>query len=79
MTTNFIYLVAGERNTKPGSVSDSGGLYANVGMTEKGRLPESRFRDPDYRKKQTGGQLVLLKQWEVGTLKIMHFMPFLSK
>lgn len=69
MTTNFIYLVAGERNTKPGSVSDSGGLYANVGMTEKGRLPESRFRDPDYRKKQTGGQLVLLKQWEVGTLK----------
>jgi len=74
MTTNFIYLVAGERNVRPGAVSDSGGLYANVGMTQNGRSPESRFRDADYRKKQAGGSWILIKKWEVGSIKdhIIH-------
>ncbi len=74
MTTNYIYLVAGARNVRPGAVSDSGGLYANVGMTQNGRSPESRFRDADYRKKQSGGSWVLIKKWEVGSIKdhIVH-------
>ena len=77
--TNYIYLVAGERNTKPGSVSDSGGLYANVGMTHNGRLPEDRFRDPDYKKKQSGGRWVLIKQWAVGDMKDHSIHNFLKR
>ena len=77
--TNYIYLVAGERNTKPGAVSDSGGLYANVGMTHNGRLPEDRFRDPDYKKKQSGGSWVLLKQWAVGDMKDHSIHNFLKR
>jgi len=77
--TNYIYLVAGERNTKPGSVSDSGGLYANVGMTHNGRLPEDRFRDPDYKKKQSGGSWVLIKQWAVGDMKDHSIHNFLKR
>ncbi len=79
MTTNFIYLVAGERNIKPGAVSDSGGLYANVGMTHNGRLPEDRFRDPDYKKKQSGGRWVLIKQWAVADMKDHSVHNFLKR
>src|SRR5210317_1612683 len=63
--SNIIYLVAGSRNMGEGAITDNGGLYANVGMTN-GRSPLDRFRDDDYRKKQFGGDYVVLKEWRVG-------------
>ena len=60
----WIYIVAGERNTKPGAVSDSGGLWANVGQTD--RLPEIRLLDEDYRRKAAGGTWLILAEFDIG-------------
>ena len=67
-TTNYIYLVVGRRNTFNGAIKDHGGLWANVGMTSNGRSPEDRIKDRDYKNKQTGGELIVIKRWDVGNL-----------
>lgn len=61
---NKLYLVAGSRNILLAESTKSG-LWANVGMTH-GRSPEERLRDPDYRKKQIGGELLVLSHWDIG-------------
>jgi len=48
-------------------------------MTHNGRLPEDRFRDPDYKKKQSGGRWVLIKQWAVGDMKDHSIHNFLKR
>jgi len=60
----IIYIVAGERNCKVGAVSDNGGLWANVGQTD--RSPQERLLDDDYRKKAAGGKWLILAQFDVG-------------
>jgi hypothetical protein len=70
-----IYLVAGIRNTSPGAVSYNGGLWANVGQSID---PESRIKDPDYRKKQLGGKRILIKQWPVTNITDKQLHPHLK-
>lgn len=56
-----IYLVAGERLIE--GVAHFGGLYANVGQTE--RTVSERLKDEDYRRKNSGGDWKVLKTWKV--------------
>jgi hypothetical protein len=58
-----IYLVAGERNCSKGAIKENGGLYANIGETIRSVL--ERTRDEDYRRKQLGGKITILKEWEI--------------
>lgn len=60
-----IYIVAGERNVTSGSISDRGGLVANVGETD--RTVEQRVHDSDYARKRGGGNWrTLLEQFSYG-------------
>tara|TARA_R110000868_G_scaffold161358_1_gene391588 strand:+ start:76 stop:1281 length:1206 start_codon:yes stop_codon:yes gene_type:complete len=56
-----IYLVAGKRLIK--GVAHFGGLYANVGETERSVI--ERLKDEDYRRKNSGGDWEVLKTWGV--------------
>jgi hypothetical protein len=56
-----IYLIAGERLIE--GVAHFGGLYANVGQTE--RSVSERLKDEDYRRKNSGGDWKVLKTWKV--------------
>jgi len=56
-----IYLVAGERLIE--GVAHFGGLYANVGQTD--RSVNERLKDEDYRRKNSGGDWKVLKTWGV--------------
>jgi hypothetical protein len=58
-----IYLVAGERNCSKGAIEENGGLYANVGETTRSIF--ERIKDEDYRRKQLGGKITILKEWEI--------------
>lgn len=74
---NKLYLVAGSRNIALAESAKSG-LWANVGMTQ-GRPPEERLRDPDYRKKQIGGELLVLTQWDIGKSTDHEIHPDLKR
>ncbi len=52
----YIYLVAGERNLKPG-------LWCNVGETTK--TISERLEGADYKRKNAGGAWVILNKWKV--------------
>ena len=74
---NKLYLVAASRNVELAESAGTG-LWANVGMTQ-GRPPEERLRDPDYRKKQTGGKLLVLSQWDIGKYTDHEIHPDLKR
>lgn len=63
MTGKNIYLISGERNCSKGAIEENGGLYANVGETDRNAI--QRTRDEDYRRKQLGGKITILKEWEI--------------
>jgi hypothetical protein len=58
-----IYIVAGKRNCLPGAVADNGGLWADVGQTE--RSVEKRLQDDDYRRKNSSGGWRVLAEVQV--------------
>ena len=74
---NKLYLVAASRNIELAESAGTG-LWANLGMTH-GRPPEERLRDPDYRKKQTGGKLLVLSQWDIGKYTDHEIHPDLKR
>ena len=63
MTKKIFYLIAGQRNLTEGAIKSNGGLYANFGETT--RSASDRIADDDYRRKQLGGKIKILKEWEV--------------
>jgi len=63
-----IYLIAGERNCSRGAIEENSGLYANVGETNRNVI--QRTRDEDYRKKQLGGKIIILKEWDISDYKL---------
>lgn len=63
-----IYLIAGERNCSRGAIEENGGLYANVGETVRNVI--QRTRDEDYRRKQLGGKITILKEWEISDFRL---------
>ena len=78
-TTNYIYLVVGGvRTTESSTAKQVGGLWANVGMTLNGRLPEDRIKDRDYQTKKTGNWKVIEK-WDVGNATDHLVHRFLKK
>ena len=54
----MIYLVVGDRNLHNSVVLVQGGLFANVGKTE--RTVQERLSDPDYKRKRAGGDWIPL-------------------
>lgn len=76
MSSNKIYIVAGERNIKLAQLES--GLWANVGQTS--REVSDRLRDDDYKRKAAGGRWQILFAQDVGenlTDKQIH--PFLKQ
>jgi hypothetical protein len=76
MSSNKIYIVAGERNIKLAQLES--GLWANVGQTS--RDVSDRLRDDDYKRKAAGGKWQILFTQDVGenlTDKQIH--PFLKQ
>jgi hypothetical protein len=76
MSSNKIYIVAGERNIKLAQLES--GLWANVGQTS--REVSDRLRDDDYKRKAAGGRWQILFTQDVGenlTDKQIH--PFLKQ
>jgi superfamily II DNA or RNA helicase len=67
----WLYIVAGERNTKNGMVT-----FANVGDAYS---VEERMKDVDYSRKAAGGAWTVLKKWEIGQLRDHDLRPSLNK
>lgn len=67
----WLYLVAGERNIEGGIVK-----WANVGDAYS---VEDRLRDPDYARKQLGGNLVVLSTWNIGAHRDYDVHRFLRR
>ena len=57
----IIYIVAASRNIK--AVKSHKGLFFNLGQTS--RSVEKRLKDDDYRRKNSGGEWLVLHQWKV--------------